>query len=118
VGFRVVRGPGARPMPSGGLTTDYRPPAPNALTGVPRRTIALVERELEGEPNMPTMRELVIAADRHTGPVVTVTDDQQTTRYRSAAAHCEDATTFFPVLDRQQVWQLINLTDDTHPIHV
>src|SRR5262249_36214599 len=34
------------------------------------------------------------------------------------AAHFEDATTFFPVLDRQEVWQLINLTDDTHPIHV
>jgi spore coat protein A len=118
MGFRVVPGTVTRPMTSGELATDYRPPAPNALTGVPRRTIALVERELEGEPNMLTMRELVIADDRHTGPVVTVTDDQRTTRYRSAAAHFEDATTFFPVLDRQEVWQLINLTDDTHPIHV
>ena len=67
---------------------------------------------------MLTMRELVIADDDHTGPVVTVTDDEQTTRYRVAAAHFEDATTFFPVLDRYEIWQLINFTDDTHPIHV
>ena len=38
-------------------------------------------------------------------------------RYR-AAAHFEDATTVFPVLSRHEVWQLINLTGDTHPIHV
>ena len=29
-----------------------------------------------------------------------------------------DATTFFPMLGRPEVWRLINLTDDTHPIHV
>ncbi len=67
---------------------------------------------------MLTMRELVIADDDNIGPVVTVTDGQQTTRYRVAAAHFEDATTFFPVLGRDEVWQLINLTGDTHPIHV
>jgi FtsP/CotA-like multicopper oxidase with cupredoxin domain len=116
--FRVVPGSGTRPAISGELATDYRPPAPGALAGAPRRTIALVERELDGEPNMLTMRELVIVDDHHTGPVVTVTDDQQTTRYRAVAAHFEDATTFFPVLDRYEVWQLVNLTDDTHPIHV
>jgi spore coat protein A len=92
--------------------------AEDALADAPRRTIALVERELDGEPNMLTMRELVIADDDHTGPVVTVTDDEQTTRYRTAAAHFEDATTFFPVLDRYEVWQVINLTGDTHPIHL
>jgi spore coat protein A len=116
--FRVVPGPVTRRTIPGELATDYRPPAPDALAGAPRRTIALVERELEGEPNMLTMRELVIADDDHTGPVVTVTDDEQTTRYRTAAAHFEDATTFFPVLGRYEVWQLINLTNDTHPIHV
>jgi FtsP/CotA-like multicopper oxidase with cupredoxin domain len=83
-----------------------------------RRSIALVERELSGEPNMLTMRELAIVGEDHTGPVITVTDGDQTTRYRAAAAHFEDVTTFFPVLDRYEVWQLINLTDDTHPIHV
>jgi FtsP/CotA-like multicopper oxidase with cupredoxin domain len=118
MGFRVVPGPVTRPAISGELATDYRLPAPDTLAGAPRRTIALVERELDGEPNMLTMRELVIADDHHTGPVVTVTDDQQTTRYRAVAAHFEDATTFFPVLGRYEVWQLINLTGDTHPIHV
>jgi spore coat protein A len=77
-----------------------------------------VERELDGQPNMLTMRELVITGDDHTGPAVTVTDGERTTRYRAAAAHFEDATTFFPVLGRYEVWQLINLTNDTHPIHV
>jgi FtsP/CotA-like multicopper oxidase with cupredoxin domain len=118
MGFRVVPGPVTRRTASGELATDYRPLAPAALAGAPRRTIALVERELDGQPNMLTMRELVIADDDYTGPAVTVTDDQRTTRYRTAAAHFEDATTFFPVLGRYEVWQLINLTSDTHPIHV
>jgi spore coat protein A len=118
MGFRVVPGPVTRRTIPGQLATDYRRPAPGALAGAPRRTIALVERELDGQPNMLTMRELVIAGDDHTGPVVTVADGEQTTRYRAAAAHFEDATTFFPMLDRYEVWQLINLTDDTHPIHV
>ena len=116
--FRVVPGPETRQTIPGELATDYRRPSPDALAGAPRRTIALVERELEGEPNMLTMRELAIADDDHRGPAVTVTDGEQTTRYRAAAAHFEDATTFFPVLDRYEIWQLVNLTDDTHPIHV
>ncbi len=116
--FRVVPGPAGRRTIPGELATDYHPPSPDALAGAPRRTIALVERELDGEPSMLTMRELAIAGDDHTGPVVTVTDAEQTTRYRAAAAHFEDAATFFPVLGRYEVWQLINFTDDTHPIHV
>jgi FtsP/CotA-like multicopper oxidase with cupredoxin domain len=118
MGFRVVPGPVTRQTIPGTLATDYRPPTPGALAGAPRRAIALVERELDGEPSMLTMRELVIAGDDHAGPVVTVTDGEQITRYRAAAAHFEDATTFFPVLGRYEVWQLINLTGDTHPIHV
>ncbi len=98
--FRVVPGPVTRQTIPAELATDYRPPAPDALAGAPRRTIALVERELEGEPSMLTMRELAIADDDHAGPAVTVTDGEQTTRYRIAAAHFEDATTFFPVLGR------------------
>src|SRR6266700_1508149 len=85
--FRVVPGPVTRQMIPAELATDYRPPAPDALAGAPRRTIALVERELEGEPSMLTMRELAIAGDDHAGPAVTVTDGEQTTRYRIAAAH-------------------------------
>jgi len=116
--FRVIPGPAARRTTPGALATDYHPPAPDQLAGVPRRTIALVERELDGQPSVLTMRELVIADPGHTGPAVTVADGEQTTRYATVAAHFEDATTFFPVLDRYEVWQLINLTSDTHPIHV
>ena len=116
--FRVVPGPATRQTIPRELATDYRPPEPDVLAGAPRRTIALVERELNGQPNMLTMRELVTAGDYHTGPAVTVTDGEQTTRYRAVAAHFEDATTFFPVLGRYEVWQLINLTSDTHPIHI
>src|SRR4051812_23827968 len=100
------------------LATDYRPPTSEALAGAPRRAIALVERELEGEPSMLTMRELAIAPDTHTGPLLTLTEGEQTTRYRVVAAHFEDATTFFPVLGEYEVWRLINLTEDTHPIHL
>ena len=116
--FRVVRGPAARRTIPGALATDYGPPTPEALAGAPRRAIALVERELDGEPNMLTMRELAGVGDDHAGPVVTVTEGERTTRYRAVAAHFEDATTFFPMLGQYEVWQLINLTGDTHPIHV
>jgi FtsP/CotA-like multicopper oxidase with cupredoxin domain len=57
-------------------------------------------------------------ADGEDGPLVTLIDDDQTTHYRVVAAHFEDATTFFPMLGRYEVWQLINLTGDTHPIHL
>ena len=67
---------------------------------------------------MLTMRELAGVGDDHAGPVVTVTEGERTTRYRAVAAHFEDATTFFPMLGQYEVWQLINLTGDTHPIHV
>jgi spore coat protein A len=79
--------------------------------------IALVERELAGEPNMLTMRELE-RADDETAPLVTLRDGEQTTRYRSVAAHFEDTTTFFPMLGEYEVWQILNLTEDTHPIHL
>jgi spore coat protein A len=116
--FRVIPSPGASGAIPSELGRDYQPPAPDTLAGAPRRSIALVERELDGEPNMLTMRELGIAPDDYAGRVVTVTDNHQVTRYRAAAAHFEDATTFFPVLGRYEVWQLINLTNDTHPVHV
>ena len=73
---------------------------------------------MEGEPNMLTMRELAVAAEADSGPVVSVVDGAETTAYRVVAAHFEDATTFFPMLGEHEAWQLINLTGDTHPIHV
>ena len=116
--FRVVRGSVTRRRIPTELATDYPPPTSQALAAAPRRAIALVERELEGEPNMLTMRELAIAPDEHSGPLLTLTDGEQTTRYRTIASHFEDATTFFPILGQHEVWQIINLTGDTHPIHL
>jgi spore coat protein A len=116
--FRVTRGPAARRTIPRELATDYRTVSVEALADAPRRVIALVERELEGEPSMLTMRELAIAPDGFSGPVVTVTEGEQTTRYQVVASHFEDTTTFFPMLGEYEVWRLINLTGDTHPIHL
>jgi spore coat protein A len=116
--FRVTGGPASRHTIPRALAKDYRQPARAALFAAPRRAVALVERELDGEPNILTMRELAIARADHTGPLVTVTEGEQTTRYRTVASHFEDSTTFFPMLDQYEIWQLINLTDDTHPIHL
>jgi len=116
--FRVVAGSSQRRVFPAALTTDYSAPSPEELASAKRRAIALVERELEGEPNMLTMRELAPVEDSDSTGLLTVTHDGMTTQYRGVAAHFEDVTTFFPVLGEYEVWQLINLTGDTHPIHV
>jgi len=116
--FRVVLGPVTRWSLPRELAKDHQPPVPEALAGAPRRTIVLVEREMKGEPNMLTLRELGVADAGESGALVTIIDGARTTRYRAVAAHFEHATTFFPVLGQSEVWQLANLTSDTHPIHV
>ena len=116
--FRVVAGQATRRTIPQVLATDYGVPSSQDLGGAPRRAIALVERELVGGPNMLTMRELAPVAQDDHGPVVTVTDNGRAERYRVVAAHFEDATTFFPMLGQYEIWQLINLTGDTHPIHL
>jgi o-aminophenol oxidase len=114
----VVPGTAGRRSTPHQLATDYETPPADALSVAPRRMIALVEMELDEAPNMLTMRELQNVGDDQTGPLVTVRDGEQTTRYRSIAAHFEDTTTFFPMLGRYEIWQLVNLTGDTHPIHL
>ena len=116
--FRVVPGSARRLVFPASLATDYSAPSQEELADAKRRAIALVERELEGQPNMLTMRELAPVEDSDSAGLLTVTDDGMTKRYRAVAAHFEDVTTFFPVLGEYEVWQLINLTVDTHPIHV
>src|SRR5205085_1165709 len=74
--------------------------------------------EMEDEPHMLTMREPAPAVDADDGPLVAVSDGDEATRYRVVAAHFEDATTFFPMLGEDEVWQVVNLTGDTHPIHL
>jgi FtsP/CotA-like multicopper oxidase with cupredoxin domain len=116
--FRVVRGTAKRHSTPRTIATDYELPTAEALAGAPRRAIALVERELDDGPNMLTMRELEVAADVEDAPRLSLVDGAETTRYRVVAAHFEDATTFFPMLGEYEIWQLINLTGDTHPIHL
>ena len=116
--FRVVPGPAQRRVFPAALATDYDAPSPEELAHAKRRAIALVERELQRETNMLTMRELAPVEDSDSTGLLTVTHAGKTTRYRAVAAHFEDVTTFFPMLGEYEVWQLINLTGDTHPIHV
>jgi o-aminophenol oxidase len=116
--FRVAAGSAAPRRIPRELATDYEPPAADELAAAPRRAIALIEREIEGETNMLTMRELAPADDDYGGPVVTVAAGDRTARYRVVAAHFEDTTTFFPMLGEYEIWRLINLTGDTHPIHL
>ncbi|HEY2667823.1 MAG TPA: multicopper oxidase domain-containing protein, partial [Actinomycetota bacterium] len=122
--FRVVEGRGRRYRVPQTLSTDIEPVARSSLAGCPRRAIALVEREAEteGEPSMLTLRELIEdpgAAD----PVVTVFEPGEggpaaATRYRTGATRFEDGASFFPVLHHAELWRFINLTADTHPMHV
>jgi len=101
--FRVVAGSAKRRVVPAALATDYNAPSGNELANAKRRVILLVERELEGEPNMLTMRELAPVKDSDSTGLLTVTHDGMTTRYRAVAAHFEDVTTFFPVLGEYEV---------------
>ena len=123
--FRVGPGPSVRRAAPEQLTSDVAPPSARELADAVRRSIALVEQELESAPNMLTMRELAAAPDGDaTQPLITVIDrDADTgaetvTRWRTVAAHFEDTVTFFPILGQWEVWQFINLTGDTHPMHI
>jgi spore coat protein A len=116
--FKVIPGSAQRRAFPTSLATDYDAPSSEELARAKRRAIALVERELEGQTNMLTMRELAPVEDSDSTGLFTVTHGGMTTRYRAVAAHFEDVTTFFPVLGEYEIWQLINLTGDTHPIHV
>jgi o-aminophenol oxidase len=106
------------------LATEFRRTSREELGAVTVRAIALVEQEpeREGAPPMLTLRELTLdpAAD---GPVITLVEPQAdgaelVTRWRTVATRFEDTTTFFPMLHRPEIWRLINLTGDTHPIHL
>jgi FtsP/CotA-like multicopper oxidase with cupredoxin domain len=123
--FRIVPGPSVRRTAPAQLTTDAAPPSAHELAGAVRRSVALVEQELDGAPNMLTMRELAPAPDGDaTQPLITMVDRdvstgaETVTRLRTVAAHFEDTVTFFPTLGQWEVWQFINLTGDTHPMHI
>jgi FtsP/CotA-like multicopper oxidase with cupredoxin domain len=122
--IRVIEGRRSRHSLPKTLAGDFRRMDRDELAGAVVRAIALVEREatVEGEPPMLTMRELAAdaAADE---PVITLVErqadgEERLTRWRTVATRFEDAATFFPTLHQPEIWRLINLTGDTHPIHV
>jgi FtsP/CotA-like multicopper oxidase with cupredoxin domain len=123
--FRVVPGPSTRRPAPRRLASDFAPPSAADLDGAVHRAVALVEQELDDAPNMLTMRELAaVAGDDAAEPLITVVDegddrgDRTIARFRTLACHFEDTVTFFPTLDQYEIWQFINLTGDTHPMHI
>src|SRR5580700_3778266 len=58
--FRAVVGPPARRPRPGRLATDITAPTQADLSGAVRRAVALAEQELDGGPNMVTLRELAV----------------------------------------------------------
>jgi spore coat protein A len=106
------------------LATDFQRADPKQLEDCLVRAIALVEQESDrkGEPSMLTMRELAESAATDE-PLLTLAEgadgpDEQISRWRTVATRFEDKTNFFPMMGRAEIWRLINLTGDTHPIHV
>jgi o-aminophenol oxidase len=113
----------SRPAPAV-LATDFRRVTRDELDGAVLRAIALVERaaDVQGEPPMLTLRELVEDPDGDEDVISLVEqrdgDETRETRWRTVATRFEDNATFFPVLGQPEIWRLVNLTEDTHPIHV
>jgi FtsP/CotA-like multicopper oxidase with cupredoxin domain len=122
--LRLVPGRSLRRRVPHQLATDFTPPTAADLAGAVHRAVALVEQELDDAPNMLTMRELAAVGDDDLEePLITVVGEgpdgaDQTTWFRTLACHFEDTVTFFPVLGQFEVWRFINLTGDTHPMHI
>jgi spore coat protein A len=122
--FRVIDGRRGGPSPPEVLAIDFQREDREQLNGCVMRAIALVEQESsrEGYPSTLTMRELIedAATDE---PVISLVEagagqQDQISRWRTVATRFEDKTNFFPMLRNPEIWRLINLTGDTHPIHV
>ena len=127
--FRVVASPLAGVSPTRlttgvALASDFERVTRPSLAGATVRAIALVEREsdMAGLPPMLTMRELEEVHVEGADVISVVETDPSgatvTRRYRTVATRFEDTVTFFLMLGEPEIWRLINLTDDTHPIHV
>jgi FtsP/CotA-like multicopper oxidase with cupredoxin domain len=122
--IRVKDGRRSRRRVPRALATDFRRTSRDELAGALVRAIALVEQEAqsEGAPPMLTMRELVLDAGTDEARITLVeprgTGEERVTHWRTVATRFADTTTFFPMLHRPEIWRLINLTGDTHPIHL
>jgi FtsP/CotA-like multicopper oxidase with cupredoxin domain len=103
----------SRPTPQV-LATDFQRVIRDELDGVVLRAIALVEQtaDVEGEPPMLTLRELVEDPDSAEGAISLVEqrdgDETRETRWRTVATRFEDTVTFFPVLGQPEIWRLVN----------
>jgi spore coat protein A len=116
---RVTEGRHAKRRAPRVLATDVRRTERAELTSAVVRLIALVEQE--GSPPLLTMHELAHAPDADEAFVTLVEEVngmERRTRWQSVASRFEDAATFFPTLHRPEIWRIVNLTGDTHPIHV
>ncbi|RMB61112.1 multicopper oxidase family protein [Tessaracoccus antarcticus] len=101
-------------------------------TGVPghhqHRYVALVEEEMvPGDPAMLTLRELMphTPGDEEMDRLIELTEPDPsgsgalvTRLWRTAAKMFHDAGVFTCVEGQVEVWKLINLSPDTHPVHL
>src|SRR6266849_4589270 len=94
------------------LEHDRLPPAHQ------HRVVAMVEYP----DGMLTFRELaeVSNGDAVSGEALIVIADEQgkTGRYHTVASHFEDTVNWFIEYGSTEVWNILNLTEDTHPFHV
>jgi spore coat protein A len=122
--IRVTEGRRSRRRVPRVLATDFRRTSRDELAGALVRAIALVEQEAEskGAPPMLTMRELVLDPGTDEARLTLVeprgNGEERVTHWRTVATRFADTTTFFPMLHQPEIWRLINLTADTHPIHL
>jgi spore coat protein A len=115
VAARVVDDPFALPV---ALSNSYRRLTSEEIpTHVVRRMVALVE-----ENGMLLLYELapaLVGAAAPDEPLISVMDENSvTTPHRVVARHFEDTVNWFVAYGATEVWQFLNLTEDTHPMHV
>jgi FtsP/CotA-like multicopper oxidase with cupredoxin domain len=81
------------------------------------RLIALVE--VNGEVTLRELEEYDPMLDPNVPSIIEIQDEQnKLVAYKTVAANFDDATTIFVAAGDQEVWKFINLTGDTHPIHI
>jgi spore coat protein A len=83
------------------------------------RMVALVKQEVAGR-DMFTLHELLPApaASRRQTTIAIQDESGTTTNYRTAAERFEDTVNFIVSEGSTEVWQFLNLTKSTHPMHV
>jgi FtsP/CotA-like multicopper oxidase with cupredoxin domain len=101
------------------LSSSYRRLEHDRLPPVHQhRVVAMVEYPA----GMLTFHELAEVPDGDAAAgeaLITVADEQgKTVRYRTIAKQFEDTVNWFVAYGSTEVWNILNLTEDTHPFHV